>query len=161
MACRRLGRDSPLWLGSTQRKDIGAWRSPGVKQFTHLTQDSHRARERRLGRLGTVSGRSGTHLTGQVVVVHRSRSSCRERRRLRPQAFDPAEDLGEQGARHCDLSQLEHDVAAMAHDPGADLHQLLAQRRQRPMLDLRRRRKLRSGGQRNSPTRMRHIYSAA
>jgi hypothetical protein len=24
----------PIWLGSIQRKDIGAWRSPGVKQFT-------------------------------------------------------------------------------------------------------------------------------
>jgi branched-chain amino acid transport system substrate-binding protein len=24
----------PIWLGSTRRKDIGAWRSPGVKQFT-------------------------------------------------------------------------------------------------------------------------------
>jgi hypothetical protein len=48
----------------------------------------------------------------KVVVVHRSRSSCRERWRLRPQAFDPAEDLGEQGARHRCLGQLEHHVAA-------------------------------------------------
>ena len=77
----------------------------------------------------------GSHLTGRVVVVHRSRSSCRERRRPRPQAFDPAEDLGEQGARHRYLGQLEHHVAGVAHDPGADLDQLLAQCGQRPMLD--------------------------
>ena len=32
-------------------------------------------------------------------------------------------------------SQLEHHVAAQAHDPGADLDQLVAQRGQRPMLD--------------------------
>ena len=31
--------------------------------------------------------------------------------------------------------QLEHDVAAVAHDPGTDLDQLLAQRRQRPLGD--------------------------
>jgi hypothetical protein len=34
------------------------------------------------------------------------------------------------------LGQLEHDVAAVAHDPGANLDQLLAERRQRPVLDL-------------------------
>ena len=42
-----------------------------------------------------------------------------------PEPIDPAQDLGEQGARHRDLGQLEHDVAAMAHDLGADLDQLL------------------------------------
>jgi hypothetical protein len=68
----------PIWHGSTQRKDIGAWRSPGVKRFT-LHPSFPWARERRLGRLGAVFGRSGTHLTGQVVVVHRFRRSCQER----------------------------------------------------------------------------------
>ena len=51
-------------------------------------------------------------------------------------SIDPAQDLGEQGSRHRHLGQLEHHVAAVAHDPGADLDQLLAQRRQRPVLDL-------------------------
>ena len=32
----------------------------------------------------------------------------------------PARDAGD------DLGQLEHDVAAVAYDPGADLHELLA-----------------------------------
>ena len=35
--------------------------------------------------------------------------------------IDPAQDLGEQRPRHGHLGQLEHDVAAVAHDPGADL----------------------------------------
>jgi hypothetical protein len=82
--------------------------SVGIESARSVDGTGFRARERRLGRLGAVPGRSGTHLTGQVVVVHRSRSSCRERRRPRPQAFDPAEDLGEQGARHRYLGQLEH-----------------------------------------------------
>ena len=70
-----------------------------------------------------------------MVVSHCPRSSCWYWRRPQPQASDAAQDFGKQGARHCDLGQLEHDVAAMAHDPGADLDQLLAQRGQRPMLD--------------------------
>jgi hypothetical protein len=41
--------------------------------------------------------------------------------------IDPVQDLGEQGARHRYLGQLDHHVAAVAHDPGADLDQLLAQ----------------------------------
>jgi hypothetical protein len=47
-------------------------------------------------------------------------------RRPRPQAFDPAEDLGERGARHRYLGELEHHVAAVAHDPGADQDKLPA-----------------------------------
>ena len=65
-----------------------------------------RARGPSSSRFRMVFGRSWTHLSGQVAVVHRSRSSCRERRPPRPQAFDPAEDLGEQGARHRYLGQL-------------------------------------------------------
>jgi hypothetical protein len=41
-------------------------------------------------------------------------------------AVDPAQDRGEHGARHRHLGQLEHDIAAVAHDPGAELHELLA-----------------------------------
>jgi hypothetical protein len=36
----------------------------------------------------------------------------------RPQAFDPAVDLDEQGPRHRYLGQLEHHLAAVAHGPG-------------------------------------------
>ena len=53
-----------------------------------------------------------------------------------PQPVDPPQDLGEQRSRHRHLGQLEDDVAAVAHDAGADLDQLLAQGRQRPVLDL-------------------------
>ena len=44
-------------------------------------------------------------------------------------------DLVEQFLRHRDLGHLEDDVAAMAHDHGADLHELLPQAGQRPLLD--------------------------
>ena len=57
-------------------------------------------------------GRSWPHVACWVVVVHRSRSACRERRRPRPQAFDPAEDLGGQGARHRYLGQLKRGVVS-------------------------------------------------
>ena len=58
------------------------------------------------------------------------RRSCQERRRTRPEPIDPAQDLGEQGAWHRDLGQPERDLAAVTHNPGADLDQLLAQRGQ-------------------------------
>jgi hypothetical protein len=57
------------------------------------------------------------------------------------------QDVGGQGPGHRHLGQLEHDVAAVAHDPGTDLDQPLAQRRERPMLDrLGQRQRLVSGG---------------
>jgi hypothetical protein len=43
-----------------------------------------------------------------------------------PQPVDPPKDVPEQRSGHRYLGQLEHDVAAMAHDPGTDLDQLLA-----------------------------------
>jgi hypothetical protein len=52
-----------------------------------------------------------------------------------PELIDAAQDLCEQRSRHRHLGQLEHHVAAVAHDPGADLDQLLAQGGERPMLD--------------------------
>ena len=58
----------------------------------------------------------------------------------RPQPVNQAQDLGEQRFGDSDLSELECDVAAMSHDLGADLDQLLPQRGQRPVLDLLRQR---------------------
>ena len=43
------------------------------------------------------------------------------------QPADPTQDLGKERSRHGDLGQLEDEVAPVAHDPGADLDQLLAQ----------------------------------
>src|SRR6266516_253994 len=51
------------------------------------------------------------------------------------QSIDQPQDSLEQFLRHRDLGHLEDDVAAMAHDLGADLDQLLFQARQRPLLD--------------------------
>jgi hypothetical protein len=42
-----------------------------------------------------------------------------------PQPIDPPKDVPEQRSRHRHLGPLE-DGAAVAHDPGADLDQLLA-----------------------------------
>jgi hypothetical protein len=61
--------------------------------------------------------------------------SCRERRWSWPEPVDPAQDLREQRPRRRHLCELEHHVAAVTDDPGANLDQLLAQCRERPMLD--------------------------
>jgi hypothetical protein len=53
-----------------------------------------------------------------------------------PQVIDPPQGVGKQRPQHRDLGQLEHHVAAVARDPGADLHQLLEQGRERPTLDI-------------------------
>jgi hypothetical protein len=66
-------------------------------------------------------GRSWPHVACWVVIVRRSRSSCRERRLLWSEPIDPAQDLGEQCSGHRHLGQLEHHVAAVAHDPGVKL----------------------------------------
>jgi hypothetical protein len=87
-----------------------------------------------LGHVQAIPVDHWTHFACCVAVVHCFPSLCCDRRRLRPEPVDPAQDLDEQGARHCHLGQLEHDVATMAHDPGADLDQLLAQCSQRPVL---------------------------
>jgi hypothetical protein len=47
------------------------------------------------------------------------------RQRCWPQPVNEAQDLSEQGSWYCDLRQLESDVAAMSHDLGADLDELL------------------------------------
>lgn len=60
--------------------------------------------------------------------------------RRRPQVRDHAQDAGEEVSRDGHLRHLEGDIAAMADEPGADLDQLLAQRRHRPVADRLRRR---------------------
>ena len=52
----------------------------------------------------------------------------------RPQPVNEMQDLGERRSRDSDLCELECGVAAMAHDLGSDLDQLLAQGGQRPVL---------------------------
>ena len=45
------------------------------------------------------------------------------------------QDFVEQAPRHRNLGHLEREVPAVADDPGSNLHQLLLQRGQRPVLD--------------------------
>jgi hypothetical protein len=52
----------------------------------------------------------------------------------RSEPVDAARDIGEQVTSDGDLSHLERDVVTVAHDLRADLDELLAQRRQRPLL---------------------------
>jgi hypothetical protein len=59
---------------------------------------------------------------------------------LGPQAVDQFQDAAEQVPGHRNLGHLEDDVPGMSHDLGADLHQPLAQRGQRPVGDLSRQR---------------------
>ena len=49
------------------------------------------------------------------------------------QPIDQPQDFLEQFLRHRDLGRLEDDVAAMAHDLGADLHEFFPQAGQRPL----------------------------
>jgi hypothetical protein len=65
-----------------------------------------------LGACGQLSVDLGRTSPAGVVVVHRSRSSCCERRRPWPQVIDPPQDAGKQRPRHRHLGQLEQDVAA-------------------------------------------------
>src|SRR6266536_148154 len=66
-----------------------------------------------------------THPTVPVLLWSRSWS----------QSVDQPQDFLEQFLRQRDLGHLEDDVAAMAHDLGADLHEFFSQARQRPLLD--------------------------
>ena len=50
------------------------------------------------------------------------------------QIINQPQNSPEQVAGHGDFGHLESDVAAVAHDRRADLHQLLPQHRQRPLL---------------------------
>ncbi len=53
-----------------------------------------------------------------------------------PQSVNEAQDLNEQRSWDGDLRHLEGDVAAVVHDLGTDLDQLLAQRGDRPTLGI-------------------------
>ncbi len=55
------------------------------------------------------------------------------RQRGRPQPIDEVEDFSEQRPRHRNLRKLESDVAAMSHDLGADLDELLPERQHLPV----------------------------
>jgi hypothetical protein len=65
-------------------------------------------------------------MLAELLSIVALRTPCRERGRRWSEPIDPAQDLGEQGSRHRDLGQLEHDVAAVAVDPGANLDHLPA-----------------------------------
>ena len=92
-SCRLLKADNAPFQSDGQ----GSERSNESRGLTEPRPD---ACAPRFGSVRRLSVDHGTHLTGRVAVVHRSRSSCRERRRPWPQALDPTQDLGEQGARY-------------------------------------------------------------
>ncbi len=54
----------------------------------------------------------------------------------RPRSVDPPQYLSEQGLGDGALCQLKGDIAAMSYDLRADLDELVAECRQRPVLDL-------------------------
>jgi hypothetical protein len=102
------------------------------KQRRARAEPSFALCDRRLGRVW--AGLVDHGRTSAAGIPHRRPPSCRER--LGSEPIDPTHDLGEQGSGQRHLGQLEDDVASMAHDPGTDLDQLLAQRRERPLLNL-------------------------
>ncbi len=77
----------------------------------------------------------GPRLEGHSVIflATQTRPSCRfliavdslvlRRNGSSPQFIDPPQDFPKQVPGHGDFGQLERDVAAMAHDLGADLDQ--------------------------------------
>ena len=81
-------------------------------------------------------GRSWTHLARRVAIDRCSRCSCREWRRPWPQPIDPAQDLRRTAPAAPPPRPAGRRRSGRADDPGADLDQLLAQRGQRPLLDL-------------------------
>jgi hypothetical protein len=92
-SCRLLKADNAPFQSDGQ----GSERSNESRGLTEPRPD---ACAPRFGSVRRLSVDHGTHLSGRVAVVHRSRSSCRERRRPWPQALDPTQNLGEQGARY-------------------------------------------------------------
>ena len=72
-------------------------------------------------------------LRGRSVRFWTRYPSWRQRRR--PQLTDPSQDLSEQVSGDGDLCELEGDAAAMSHDLGADLDELVLQRGQGPVFD--------------------------
>ena len=87
--------------------------------------------------LGTKAGRlesckhcSALRLLVSDVSTHGTHWGGRHRRCAQPD--DPRQDLPEHPSRHGDLRHLEGDIAAVADHLGANLDQLLPERRQRP-----------------------------
>src|SRR6266568_3870976 len=72
--------------------------------------------------------------TPSVVMTHPHLQLLRWGRSW-SQSVDQPQDFLKQFLRHRDLGHLEDDVAAMAYDLGADLHEFFPQARQRPLLD--------------------------
>jgi hypothetical protein len=70
-------------------------------------------------------GFRGTHRSCRATWMLRDRAPS-WRQRGRPQPVNQAQDLCEQGSRDGDLGKLESDAAAVAHDLGPDLDQLLS-----------------------------------
>ncbi len=77
-------------------------------------------------------GLGSAHLSCRATWMLLDRAPSWRQRRW-PQPVNEAQDLSEQRSWDGDLRQLESDIAAVAHDLGADLDQLLAQGGQRPM----------------------------
>ncbi len=72
-----------------------------------------------------------THLSCRVIwmLLHQNSSW---RQWGQPQSVDRPQDFGEQGTWDSDLRHLERDVAPLRNYLGADLDQVVPQRRQRP-----------------------------
>ena len=78
-------------------------------------------------------GLGRTHLSCRATWMLLDRAPS-WRQRPWPQPVNEVQDLSEQRSWDGDVGQLESDIAAVAHDLGADLGQLLPQRGQRPVL---------------------------
>ncbi len=77
----------------------------------------------------------GTHLSCRATWVLLDQGpSWRQGSRAQP--VNQAQNLSEQSFGDSDLGELECDIAAVAHDPGADLHLLLSQCLLRLVFDL-------------------------
>src|SRR5580700_7382661 len=86
----------------------------------------------RLGRNSLLCVYQGAPLPSPPVASDPFSRSCWCGRR--PQPGDQRVDVLEHPSRHRDLGRLKGRVAAVTHDPGADLDKLLAQAGQRPRL---------------------------
>ena len=84
-------------------------------------------------------GLGSAHLSCRATWMLLDRAPSWRQRRW-PQPVNEAQDLSEQRSWDGDLRHLKRDEAAMTHDLGADLDQLLQQSGRRPMLHRRRQR---------------------
>jgi len=74
-----------------------------------------------------------SHSTDSVIVIL---SLSRRYRWGRPQVCNHSQSFREQSPWNRDLGKLERNVPTVPHDLGADLDQLVAQRRERSAFDL-------------------------